>query len=463
MNKDTRIQKIAEIVQRDKDNPHGLVDILWQDDLQPMPVFKIRLDSLIYNKYNGRILSRTKSLESQGRFLNAELDDDSKLIEDLLWESNKGRNLQTLASIDKLGQEKVGIITRDGIIIDGNRRAMLLKKSKKFEYFKTVVLPVTLDENPLEVEKLETTYQMGEDEKLGYNPIEKYLKAKGLKDRGVKEKDIADWMGESESVIEQYLDVMGNMDDYLDYLGCSKIYTQLDEREDQFITLTKWLRTFYGEGSAKAFDGYRDSDVDDLKNIAFDYIRVMYEGKDFRNIAQGQKANHLFGDKKIWESFRDYHFDHVQSIKDAEGKIEPRPPKELEGYLKNRDYLFSKATENGKGISFLKENLDNHVQQLKNRLSKDQPLKLVGNAIDTLNAINQHHASFSDPAVMSKVEAINTMTTGMLKSKAPNRLLEQIIRMLKSIDLNNGNLPTEDIRLKLKEIGSIVYKMEKEL
>ena len=48
------------------------------------------------------------------------------------------------------------------------------------DYFKAVVLDVTLEENPLEIEKLETSFQMGEDEKLGYNPTEKYLKAKLL-------------------------------------------------------------------------------------------------------------------------------------------------------------------------------------------------------------------------------------------------------------------------------------------
>ena len=32
------------------------------------------------------------------------------------------------------------------------------------------------------------------------------------------------------------------------------IYTQLDNREDQFLSLTKWLDTFYGEGSKKTFD-----------------------------------------------------------------------------------------------------------------------------------------------------------------------------------------------------------------
>lgn len=64
MNKETRIQKIDEIINRDKDNPFNKIEIPWEDDLVTMNVYKIPLDLLVYNKYNGRILSRTKSLET---------------------------------------------------------------------------------------------------------------------------------------------------------------------------------------------------------------------------------------------------------------------------------------------------------------------------------------------------------------------------------------------------------------
>lgn len=462
MNKETRIQKIAQIIERDGAKPYGRQDIPWEDKLEPMPVYKIPLEYLVYNKYNGRILSRTKSLESQGHEINSELEEGRKLIERLLMESNPGRNKQTLESIDKLGQEKVGIITRDGIIIDGNRRAMLLKKSGKFDYFKTVVLKVTLEENPLEIEKLETTYQMGEDEKLGYNPIEKYLKARGLNQRGVSIDKVASWMGEAESTVKEYLAVMETMDDYLDYLGYNGIYTQLDGREDQFINLTKWLGYFYGEESGKAFDGYRNGDVDDLKIISYDYIRIKYEGKDFRNIAYGLKENHFFGDKQIWVSFRDFHFKHVVPVKDSEEKIK-LDADNLEAYLNDRDKRFFDKTKNEQGKSFLDENIEIHSQQLRNKKSANEPLKLVSGAIDALDAINQRHPAFSASDVMKKLEAINEKTSEMLKKNAPDKLLSQVIGILESIDINSDKDLKEELLLKVKDIEKIAYQMEKDI
>jgi hypothetical protein len=460
MNKETRIQKIGEILAR-KSGSHGGIEIPWQDALKLMTVYKVPLNLLVYNKYNGRILSRTKSLEKQGQHIHPETEAGRALIEKLLWDSDQGRNKQTQNSIDALGQEKVGIITRDGIIIDGNRRAMLLRRSKKYDYFKTVVLDVTLEENPNEIEKLETTYQMGEDEKLTYNPIEKYLKAKFLAQRSVSVADIAKWMGETPSTIEELLAVMKVMDEYLEYLGCNGIYTQLDGREDQFITLTKQLKNFYGGQSKRPFDGYVDADVDDLKLISFDYIRVKYEGKDFRNIAYGNQGNHYFGDKKIWQSFRDFHFKRVLPIKEAESDID-FDSENLSAHLNDRDRKFLESSKNEKGKSFFDENIKLHWQQIQYKQQVNEPEKLVSSAIDALDAIDQENKSFAANKVMEKVEKINGMTIAMLKHSAPDRLLSQVIQMLQSIDCEDSKgAKRKGVLAKIKEIERLVHRMEK--
>ena len=110
------------------------------------------------------------------------------------------------------------MITTDGVIIDGNRRTMLLNRIAKFDYLKTIVLPVSSTDDPLEIERLETSFQMGSDEKLSYNPIEKYIKSKTLLEKltnGIdsisKEsaiKKIADWMQEKNKKIIDYLRIL---------------------------------------------------------------------------------------------------------------------------------------------------------------------------------------------------------------------------------------------------------------
>ncbi|WP_370479831.1 hypothetical protein [Tamlana flava] len=472
MNKEVRIQKIQEIIERDKNRTDLLNhEIMWEKQLKTEKVYNIPLSFLIYNKYNGRILSRTKSLEKQNQAINVETEVGRDLIEKLLWESKIDRNKKTELSIREFGQQKVGIITKDGVIIDGNRRAMLLNKVDRTGYFKAIVLPVTLDENPIEIERLETTYQMGEDEKLGYNPIEKYLKAKQIFDKLTPKiseteaiKSISDWMGETEGEIRKYLDTMAVMDEYLEYLEYDGIYTQLDSREDQFLSLTKWLNTFYGESSKKAFDGYTDSDVDELKIIAFDYLRFRneYDGKEFRNLAEGNSDKHFFGDKEIWKSFSSKHNEIIRNL--------PKEPEidfnsaNLEKHLNARDKLFFESSIFENDTSAFLENLNDHKYLVGYNKAAEEPEKLIRRASQTFEAIKTGHKAFAKPDVQRMVQELGDKIFNSLQKKSPSRVLTHIIELLEGIEVDK--IPAEEVeevQEKTKRIQQIGYQINRNI
>ncbi|WP_452598075.1 hypothetical protein [Pontimicrobium sp. MEBiC01747] len=462
MNKKIRIDKIQSVIDRNKDNKDLLKqEIMWEDKLESMTVYKIPLEYLIYNKFNGRILSRTKSLEKQKHSIDVETDEGKAKIEQLLWESKEDRNKKTLSSISKFGQQRVGIITKDGIIIDGNRRAMLLNRIPEYDYFKAIILPVTLEENPIEIEKLETTYQMGEDEKLGYNPIEKYLKAKTILDKlkptiGEDEaiKRISDWMGEKTSKVREYLGVIDTMDEYLQTLDYDGIYTQLDGREDQFITLTNWINNYYNSESKKAGWAYSNLDVDELKSIAFDYIRVKYEGKEFRLLAHGLKENHFFGDKNIWSSFSSEHFNSTNEIEEIE--INYDSPN-LKSHLDDRDTKYKEKVKDS-----FQENVRKHNQKLQYNRAADKPGKGVQNSIDSFDSINKGHKNFSNPEVQDLVEKLGNNVFDSLNRTSPNRVLSHIVGLLEKIDVSK--IPEdeiEDAKKKVKKIQNLGYYLFK--
>lgn len=489
MDKAVRIQKIQEIVDRDKNNPFGKMEIPWMGKLESMEVYQIPLELLVYNKYNGRILSRTKSLEKQGQSINPETEEGKAKIEKLLWDSNSGRNDKTLKNISDFGQQKVGIITKDGIIIDGNRRAMLLndlqnggklskkKYDKKYDYFKAVVLPITVEENPIEIEKLETSFQMGEDEKLGYNATEKYIKAKEIYLRLTQSPEIrlndlddvainkiADWMGESNSEIRKYLSTVVIMDDYLSYLEYDGIYTQLDDREDQFLSLQKWLNTFYDKDSNKAFDGYTNLDVDDLRDISFDYIRIRkhYDGKIFRDIADGNRDKHFFGDEKIWKSFKDRHFE-IKDNLPIESEVD-FDSSNLEAHLNARDNDFFKSANDESGENLFIENLKDHRYNIGYNKAADEPEKLLKRATQTFDAIKTGHKAFSTDEVQNLVEELGNKVFDALQKKSPTKVLDHIIRLLDEINIEE--IPAneiENVKAKTKQIQSLGYNINKAL
>ena len=146
-------------------------------------------------------------------------------------------------SLLKNGQQRYGIVTSDGIIVDGNRRAMLLNRLfhqhdemglsytqvEHCRYFLAIILPDDAEEK--DIQQLETIYQMGEDDKLDYNPIEKYLKCKELKRLGFSDEDIAGFMSEKPGQIKEWLRILSLMEEYLQEYDYEGIYTRLEKTE----------------------------------------------------------------------------------------------------------------------------------------------------------------------------------------------------------------------------------------
>ena len=440
-----------------------------------MPVYRIPLRCLVYNKYNGRILSRTKSLEQQGNPVIPETPEGKEVIEDLLWKSKENRNQRTKDDLEEKGQLKVGIVTKDGVIIDGNRRAMLLNKLGK-GYFRAVVLPVEQDEDPLEIQKLETEYQMGEDKKLDYNPIEKYLRAGELYEKLSKDVSstdaivkIAKWMGEEDSEIREYLDVLKTIDDYLKYLEYDGIYamadTPNDGKEDLFLKLTSWIRTFEGKESAKAFDGYRDEDVNLLKILSFDYIRAKidgsYDGKIFRYIANGRKEQHFFGDERIWKDFVKNHKDKIFPVS---REIDENIP--VQGYTGNPEIYLSDRDKKFKDrvIDSLLDNIDDHITDLGYNRASNKPRELVNKIRKALNTINIHHKAFKERDVQQEIQAINEETHKMLGTSYESMLSLVIDMLTKADDKGLSGEDNKGVLLeKITKISKIAFEMKKKL
>ena len=422
MNQELRRKKLNEIEK--EGNPYMTgIRIKYENEMKEFSAFRIPLKYLIYNKYNGRIGSLVKSFEKQYRELDMEKEEDTKRIEDYLWRSKENRNKLTLKSLVEDGQQRYGIVTNDGIIIDGNRRACLLNKiyndrdSHKedvdhCQYFMAVILPK--DTSKREILKLETSYQMGEDEKLDYNAIEKYIKCSDLMVEGFSTGDISKMMGESKKQIEEWISIFERMKKYLDHLGYDGIYTSLNKREGQFVDLNNYLKKYEAK-QQNANWSYEDDDIGDLETICFDYIRAQYEGKDFRNIAKtGRDDNSsIFCNKKIWEPFVNQHFEKLEQIHE-ESPDEFRkkhPDYELTRLYEERDKNWKKNTHD-----ILENNLRHYSRKLDDIRESREPLKLLKKAKDCLEFIDTDVETFySDKKALELVNEINTMTYNFKK------------------------------------------------
>jgi hypothetical protein len=412
MDKQLRIEKLKEISQS---TPYTSgIRIPYKTETLNLNAYEIPIEYLLYNKHNGRIASLVKSHEKQtDHILDPEIEEDSKIIEQFLWESKLDRNKQTMRDLIKNKQRVFGIVTFEGKIIDGNRRAMLLSKINSqgndnkqqtanidfAKYFIAVILPANVKDDK-EISKLETIYQMGEDKKLDYNPIEKYLKCSDLTEIfDYSEAEIAEMMSESKPTIKEWLEIKDLMDDYLGHYGYDEIYTRLTKREGQFVNLNGYLKKYSNKSKDKNVQWmYKDKDVAAFKAISFDYIRAQYEGKQFRSIGQTSKAGSIFQHKDIWDEFSENHETKIDSISDEEPTVEEvrkdNPGGDLSKLLESRDQDWINKAE-----GHLEGNLNIGESRLQNKKEANKPLQLVNRAFDTLNSINTEIDSFIDEEI----------------------------------------------------------------
>lgn len=272
------------------------VKAIWYNGkLEPFDVVQIPLSKLIYNKYNGRIKSAVLSYESLRGDIDPTNQDDRRIIENYLFESAENRNEKTIQSLKDYGQQEIGIVTNDLIIIDGNRRASLLSKLHRegnpVDYFKAIVLPDNLNQNKLEIIKLETNYQMGVDNKVEYKPIEKYLRCKELIEppHSISIEEIARLMGEKKYRINQWLDILSLMEEYLVYLDSPNVYTRLDKKEGHFVDLNRYLNQY--------------SETDELKEVYFDFIRIGLPVQRARVLGNPKDNQSLYSNSDLWKPF----------------------------------------------------------------------------------------------------------------------------------------------------------------
>ena len=318
-------------------------------------VYRIPLQFLSYNPYNTRFLSQAKTWQKRlGRRLSNENPEDVRKIEEFLWSYKKDKNENTIHSLIKEGQLQPGVVTLDGLILAGNRRFRLLNEIDRnpdkydtlhasiagLKFFEAAILDTVLSEK--EIVRYESFYQYGAEDKVDYDPIQKYIAAQEQKDYGFELSEIAANFAAltngDTKIVQKWLDVYELMAEYLKYIGEPEIYTALSGTEESFLNLLDTKKSLErGSTQSKSWD-YDQMDIADLQLRYFDFIRVGKSTHDFRIFKK------VFLDKNRWGDFNT----NVQETVDKAAEEVPsldeyrrRFPEETEdniSVIRNNDY-----------------------------------------------------------------------------------------------------------------------------
>lgn len=398
-----------------------------------MLVYRIPLQYLSYNPYNTRFLAQAKTLERRfGCKLSDENPEHIKAIEKFILEEKKSQNESTINSLIKHGQLQPGVVTADGVILAGNRRYRLLNEISRnpdkyessknsiagLDYFEAVIL----DNEQLgekEIIDYESFYQFGMEDKVEYNPIQKYLAAHEQKEMGFTTNQIAKHFmsitNGDEKEVKKWLEVYDYMEEYLKYIEEEGIYTALDGREEAFLSLRTTIRGYTKGKAGTNIWAYKNMDLDDLKIIFFDYIRLNTPTHNFRLFQD------IFADEEQWKNFRKNE-SHI--IEDGNNQIESFddyrrnfPDAEETGISKIRQNDYISKVEDGLNRLYGIENariLSGKAQELPIDILKTIQQKL--SKLETDMATNGHNETYESDEFIDAVRDIQKRV-GRIKQK----------------------------------------------
>jgi hypothetical protein len=411
------------------------------------PIYRFNLDDLAFNKSNGRIKAEVIEKEAElGRELDQFNLEDSKIIRDILLSIRRDENDKIREDLRKNTQITTGIVTCDGIVINGNRRKALLGElyeetyDEKFKYLDAHTLPS--DISKAELWLIEAGIQLSAPQQLDYSPINNLLKLREGVNAGLKIEDMASRIyGVSEDKIQDDLARLYLIDEYLsDFLNKPGKYYLVSLLDNHFINLFNILNYFKNPRGIRKDWTPTEDDINELKLVAFYYIRMRLPHLRIRDLRD------IFLSHSSWEKVRqaltvepeltDEEKEHFKigatPTEKSLDKVEESPGEEdllNDEEEENNNNVPISATEeedkredlawreNRKGI--LQGIFEDAKEQKKISDNAEKPLILAQRALNNIQGIPNDKEKLADPEI-DKVLGEIILTTNTLRKIIKN-------------------------------------------
>lgn len=414
----TRYRAIRQLQERMEADAGGKdrlpnAKLMVKGQVQRAPIYRFPLRELLFNKTNGRIRSEVLARESQlGRTLDMSTEEDQTEIKKLLLAIRPDENEKIKQDLRKNGQLQPGIVTCDGVVINGNRRKALLEElynethEEKYQYLEVHVLPSHITK--AEIWLIEAGIQLSAPQQLDYSPINNLLKLCEGVNSGIDVADMATRIyGMKEEKLREDLARLDLMDEYLeDYLEKKGRYYLLEGRNEHFIDLQgilKWVERPRG-AVPKDWDPDK-SDVNELKLVAFQYIRAHFSHWRIRELRD------LFSIKSSWEELKrsldaqaettlgggeSSSVDVVaegEELEDEDGDV---PAPAITTTLEETDFREERSWR-ARNTETLKEHFESAKEQQQIHKDSLAPLALARRALRNLFGIRTDSQGFDEP------------------------------------------------------------------
>ena len=112
----------------------------------------------------------------------------------------------------------------------------------------------------------------------------------------------------------------------------------------------------------------------------------------------------------------------------------------------------------------IKDNLESHYENLRNKQAGDKPEKLIRRSIESFDAIQQNHHTFGEENSQKLLEELATKTLHGLQKKSPVKILGLVRKLLEEIDVSEiADDDLDDARSCAKNIQRVLNEFRKEI
>ncbi len=343
--------------------------------------YRVLIRYLIYNIRNGRFAAELLAKESQlKRKLDPATPQDAKIIQKLLLDLNPSETETLKADLRQNGQLDPGVITRDGAVINGNRRMAILSAlheethDPRFEYLRVARLPKDVDEK--DIWRIEAGLQFAKEFRLNYSPINELLKLKEGQDRGLSSAEISrTLMGRfTPAKVNEKLSILKLIESYLGFIEKPGQYHIVQDERD----VEKFNSLQANVYAPLKRQGMKDSEIARLLTFAFVLIhRTDLSHWDIRLLSKIASEPGAYT-----ELLRNY--DPKKPLEESKDKLE-------ESFTTAKEIL--------------------EAQQ-----SQKRPERLLKKALTALRGIGSDHAKLTEAASRSLLAALKKEMDRLLKA-----------------------------------------------
>lgn len=359
-----------------------------------LPFYRFPIELLRYNGENGRLAMEVREWgEKNKRRLDPSDNKDAAVIRDLLLGLEQHETERLQEDLEQKGQMEPGVITHEGVVINGNRRMAVLevlhqKQPGKWEYLEAIRLPHNISQRDLW--KIEAGLQLSKDKVAEYHPVNELLKIKQGIDEGLEPEEVAAAMyGRTPEEVKKALERLDLIDRFLEFFGDAGNYGLIKKfgLHESFIDIQKHIIGSWEQ------DGVPSSQRKFQLECTFALMRSSIRTQDRLEKRRKTGITHM----------------DIRKL----GKIFSDPDAKLI-FVEHLEKATGRAKDKTKALlSVPEETVIEDFREAEDKLrmkeQRDQPVRLIEKAISALQSINRKDEHFREESVKEALSRLSLL------------------------------------------------------